>query len=99
MNETVEVLVLVDEENKIYYTEDKTFNADSEEAKVAQALYSALVQYAKVFGYQIVKKVKDVTYTPDGEDILEEIDLELYEIYESLRKYMFKTEKKKKKTI
>lgn len=73
MNQTVQVLVLIDNDNKIYYTEDKSFAANDIEAiNQAMSEYFALVLQAELNGYQIVKREKNVTPMDDG--IMVEID-------------------------
>lgn len=73
MGQSVEVLVIIDDTNKIYYTEDKTFAANDREA-INQALsdYAKLVLEAQVNGYQIIKREKKIT--PMGSVIDERIN-------------------------
>jgi len=64
MYQTVEVLAVIDDANKIYYTEDKNFALNDREA-INQALdeYARLVVTACTNGYQIIKREKKVTPT------------------------------------
>lgn len=63
---TVEVLVVIDDVNKIYYTEDKHFALNNTEA-INQAVndYTKLVLQAQLNGYQIIKREKNITPTND----------------------------------
>ncbi len=79
MFQTIEVLVVIDDANKIYYTEDKNFAANDGEA-INQALsdYKKLLLQAQVNGYQIIKRERDVTPMDDG--IMSVIDEEINEL-------------------
>ncbi len=67
MCESVDVLVLIDDVNKIYYTEQKEFGAGSEEAKLARLKYLALLKKAKENGYQVIRREKNITPMDDGD--------------------------------
>lgn len=63
----VEVLVEIDDVNKIYYTEDKNFAAnDYEGINNALSELKALLSIAQAKGYQIIKRQKDITPMDDG---------------------------------
>lgn len=67
MFQTVEVLVVIDDANKIYYTEDKNFAANDRKAiELAMTEYYNLVLEARMEGYQIIKRDKNITPIDDG---------------------------------
>lgn len=79
MYQSVEVLVLVDDVNKIYYTEDKNFAANDREAiELATAEYYNLILSARAKGYQIIKREKSITPMDDG--IMATIDEKINEL-------------------
>lgn len=79
MYQSVEVLALIDDDNRIYYTEDKNFAANDREA-INQALsdYANLLLSAQVSGYQIIKIKKDVT--PIDDELMTAIDEKINEL-------------------
>lgn len=79
MVETVEVLVVIDNTNKIYYTEDKNFLANNRNAiNLAWREYFNLVLEAQKNGYQIIKREKSLN--PMDEGVMSEIDERIGEL-------------------
>lgn len=56
MNNTVLVLLNVDEENKIIYVEDHDFGLDTGAALNALEKYNTLEEKSKQLGFQIINK-------------------------------------------
>lgn len=70
MIQTIEVLVVIDDVNKIYYTEDKNFAAnDRESINQAQKEYFDLIKKAREKGYKIVKRETKLSSNSRDADI------------------------------
>ena len=61
--EIVEVLTIIDEKNKIYYTEYQLFDKDSKEKKQALLDMIHLKEEAKRKGYTIIKRDNGISPT------------------------------------
>ena len=64
MCETVDVVTLVDHDNKIIYVEEQTFALGSEAAKNARKNYLLIAAGATQLGYKIEKQEKTVGSGP-----------------------------------
>lgn len=70
MEASIFVLIETDEINKIYYVEEKKIPANFiEEINRAFQDYKDLIFKARINGYQIIKREKNVTPMDDGTEI------------------------------
>ena len=75
MCQSVGVLVETDDVNKIYYIEDKSFALNDRDAiNLALAEYYNLFLSAKIKGYQIINRTKNIIITPMDDGTMTSID-------------------------